>query len=281
MRPAKQIEKFIENVPLETRAERDREVLDDALRALAGKDELESFWRKTFASMFVRKVMFQLIEVAAIVALTLSVSNWLGKPAPEVRDEAATINFYIKEHQDVVARTASLNQSPSQPERMSVGLQDILYYEFLDDRPDFPHPGIIIRGPSSIRKVIESEDPAISNGHTLTLAQALKTVDFDLVSPSRLHPGYMLDNIRSIEGRDAVHLLYTDGISTVSLFEQPLEAQRGLIAQDFREYAVYGNEGPVGGTILAWKDSVLSYVLIGDAEMSQLMDMAQAIGASK
>ncbi|MHC4116213.1 MAG: hypothetical protein ACYSWO_01775 [Planctomycetota bacterium] len=281
MKPAKQIEELIGNVPLETLAQRDQEVLDDALRALAGKDESECFKGRTFASMFARRVMFRLIEVTAIVALTLAVSNWLVKPAPEIHDEAATINFYTKEHQDVVARTASLNQPPSQPERMHVGLHDILYYEFLDDRPDFAHPGIIVRGPLSQRKVTPSEVPAISNGHTLTLSKAVETMGFDLVSPLRLHPGYILDEIRSIEGRDAVHLLYTDGINTVSLFEQPLEAEHGLGAQDFREYAVYGNEGPVGGTILAWKDEALSYVLIGDTQISQLMDMAQSISVAK
>ncbi len=239
----------------------------------------ESFWPRSFTNPFVRKVAFRFAEVAAIVALTLSISHWYPKPAPEIQDDSATINFYLKEHQDVVARTASLNLSPPQPARMRVSRHDILYYEFFDERPEFTRPGIIVRVPSSQRKVIPPEAPAISNGHTLTLSQARKTVNFDLVSPPRLHPGYMLDKIRSIEGRDALHLLYTDGINTVSLFEQPLDGERGLGPQDFREYAVYRNEGQIGGAILAWRDNALSYVLIGNAEMSQLMDMAQSISA--
>ena len=239
----------------------------------------ESFWPRTFTNPLVRKVAFQLAEVAAIVALTLSISHWYPKPAPEIQDDSATINFYLREHQDVVARTASLNLSPPQPARMRVSRHDILYYEFLDERPEFTRPGIILRGPSSECQVIPPEAPAISNGHTLTLSQARKTVNFDLVSPPRLHPGYMLDKIRSIEGRDALHLLYTDGINTVSLFEQPLDGERGLAAQDFREYAVYRNKGQRPGTILAWRDNALSYVLIGNAEMSQLMDIAQSISA--
>jgi len=241
----------------------------------------ESFWPRTFTNPFVRKVAFRLAEVAAVVALTLSISHWYPKPAPEIQDDSATINFYLRQHQGVVARTASLNLSPPQPARMRVSRHDILYYEFFDDRPEFMRPGIIVRGPSSQRKVIPPETPAISNGHTLTLSEARKTVNFDMVSPPRLHPGYMLDNIRSIEGRDSLHLLYTDGINTVSLFEQPLDGERRLAAQDFREYAVYRNKGQARGAILAWRDSVLSYVLIGNAEMSQLMDMAQSISAAK
>ncbi|MGB2866683.1 MAG: hypothetical protein WBC05_25355, partial [Sedimentisphaerales bacterium] len=96
-----------------------------------------------------------------------------------------------------------------------------------------------------------------------------------------LHPGYSLDQIRRIEGRDAMQLLYTDGINSVSLFEQHLDGQRGLEPKDFREYAVYRNKEQAAGTILAWRDGVRSYVLIGNTEMSQLMDMAQSISAGK
>jgi len=240
----------------------------------------ESFWARSFTNPFVRKVAFRFAEVAAIVALTLSVNHWFLKPAPLVRDDSAAINFYLREHQGVVARTASLNLSPPQPARMRVNRHDIIYYEFFDDPYEFARPGIIVRGPSPPRKVIPLETPAISNGHTLTLSEARKAAIFDLVSPPRLHPGYMLDKIRRIEGRDTLHLLYTDGINTVSLFEQPLDGERGLGPQDFREYAVYRNEGQAGGAILAWRDNALSYVLIGNAEMSQLMDMAQSIGAA-
>ena len=123
--------------------------------------------------------------------------------------------------------------------------------------------------------------PEISNGHMLTLSEARKAATFDLVSPPRLHPGYMLDQIRRIDGRDALHLLYTNGINTISLFEQPLDGVRGLEARDFREYALYRSKGQAGRTILAWSDDSLSYVLIGNLDMSQLMDMAQAISAAE
>ncbi len=294
----RQFEDFVSNIKFdETPDPSHRDKLEeDLLHVLAKQEGLEpsalmyeksktrmktyeSFWGRTFTNPFVRKVAFQLAEVAAIVALTLSVSHWFLKPAPVVRDDSVVINFYLREHQGVVARTASLNLSPPEPARMRVSRRDIMYYEFFDDRPEFMRPGIIVRGPSSQQKVIPPEAPAISNGHTLTLSEARKNVNFDLVLPPWLYPGYMLDNIRRIEDRDALHLLYTDGINTVSLFEQPLDGERGLGPQDFREYAVYRNKGQAGGAILAWRDDALSYVLIGNAEMSQLMDMAQSISA--
>lgn len=201
--------------------------------------------------------------------------------APAQTDDTATINFYLKEHQDVVARYASVSPAAPQPAQMHVNRDDILYYEFLDDGPDFMSPGIIVRGPSSQRQIGSSEAPIISNGHTLTLSEARNTVDFKLHAPARLFPGYSLDQIRRIENRDALQLLYTDGINSISLFEQPLDGQRGLSHQDFREYALYQNKGQAGGTILVWRDNALSYVLIGNIEMSQLMNMGRSISAEK
>jgi len=196
-------------------------------------------------------------------------------------DDSATINFYLKEHRDVVARHVSLRPATPQPAQMRVSRHDILYYELFDDGPEYMHPGIIVRGPSSRRQISSPEAPVISNGHTMTLSEARKTADFELQAPPRLHPGYSLDQIRRIEGRDAMQLLYTDGINSVSLFEQSLDGQRGLSRQDFREYAVYRDKEQAGGTILAWRDNVRSYVLIGNTEMSQLMNMAQSISAGK
>jgi hypothetical protein len=195
-------------------------------------------------------------------------------------DNSATINLYLKEHREVIAQHASASTATPQPLGIHVDQQDILYYEMFDDQPEYINPGIIVRGPSSQPQTGSSEAPAISNGHTLTLSEARKATDFDIVAPSWLRPCYRLDQIRRIEDRDAFQLLYTNGINSLSLFEQPLDGQRKLEPRDFREYAVYRNEGQTGGTILTWRDDSLSYVLIGNAELSQLMDIAQSISAS-
>lgn len=240
-------------------------------------------------------------RVGYLAAALLVISSWLGcfvlsgkvndlrNELEQARrdialvpaDDSATINFYLEEHRDLVARHASMGPAAPQPAQMRVSPHDVLYYEFLDDEPRYLRPGIIVRGPSSEREIDSSKTPVISNGHTLTLLEARQTVGFDLVSPVLLDPGYVLDQIRRIEGRDALQLLYTDGINSISLFEQPLDGQRGLVPKDFREYAVYQNKGQTGGTILAWRDDELSYVLIGNTEMSQLMYMAQSISAAK
>jgi len=196
-------------------------------------------------------------------------------------DDSAIINFYAREHQDLVARHASLSQAQPEPMQIRVSQDDILYYELLDGQPETMSPGIIVRGPSSQGPINPPKAPVISNGHTLSLSEAKETANFDLVAPPWLHPYYKLDQIRTIEDRDALQLLYTNGIDSISLFEQPLDGRRGLKPKDFREYAVYQNKGQGGGTILAWRDETLSYVLIGNIEMSQLMDIAQSISAGR
>ncbi|MFC1793920.1 hypothetical protein ACFL3Q_10085, partial [Planctomycetota bacterium] len=196
-------------------------------------------------------------------------------------DDSAIINFYVREHQDVVARYASLSPAQPEPMQIQVSQDDILYYELLDGQPETMSPGIIVRGPSYQGQISPPEAPIITNGHRLSLSEAKETAKFSLVAPLRLHPGFELDQIRRIDGRDALQLLYTNGIKSVSLFEQPLDGRRGLEAKDFREYAVYRNAKQTARTILAWKDHELSYVLIGDADMSQLMDMAQSISAAR
>ncbi|MHC4632575.1 MAG: hypothetical protein ACYS9C_15095, partial [Planctomycetota bacterium] len=87
-------------------------------------------------------------------------------------DDSATINLYLKEHRDVVARHVSLSSVQPQPVQMRISWHDILVYELFDDGPEYMHPGIIVRGPSFLRQISSPEAPVISNGHTLSFSEA-------------------------------------------------------------------------------------------------------------
>jgi hypothetical protein len=239
----------------------------------------DSYHKKIILTPFVKKVTFEFAKIAAVVIITLLIGYWILYPLPDPVDDSTVINLYLKEHQSVVSQTVSANLTPSPDTRIEINRDDILYYEFFDKRPGYTRPGIIMRRPGSQQKVTTPDAPAIKNGQNLTLPEARKSVTFDLVSPQRFHPGYILDKIRKIEGRNSLQLIYTNGIKTISLFEQSLAGEQRLGARDFREYAVYQNQGQSGGTILAWSDKVISYVLIGNEEMSRLMDMAHSISA--
>ena len=302
MKSAKDIEQSIRKLAVESSAPIHCRILDKLLRTMDKSKRQAATEQPSILKMIVKskvsRVAAALLVVSSLVACfvlsgrvtdlkaelelarrDVAIAQRDAAIAPT--DDTTTINLYLKEHRDVVAQHASFRPATPQPGQMRVNQHDILYYEFLDDGPEYMRPGIIVRGPSSEREIDSSRAPVISNGHTLTLSEARQAAGFDLVSPSWLHPGYTLDQITRIEGCDALQLLYTNGVNSVSLFEQSLNGQRGLSRQDFREYAVYRNTEHAVGTILAWRDDELSYVLVGSTEMSQLMDMAQSISTGK
>ena len=247
-----------------------------------------SFWGKVFTYPFVKKAAFRFAEVVAIVGLTLAISHWLGKPASVTGDDIDTIHLYLTEHQGAVLKTVSDELPPQTKTRISVSPEDFLYYEHIDGFPRYTRPGVIFRGPSKYQREIPmAVAPSISKGEILDLPQARKTVDFEPVAPVRIHPGYILESIRKITDYNSLHLIYTNGINTLSLFEQSLDGKKGLAAQDFREYAVYRNieadevqmTTSDKATILAWRNGSVFFVLIGKEEMSRLMEIAQAVSA--
>lgn len=260
-------------------------------RLQAGLESRESWWRKVWTSAFAGKAALRFAEVAAVVFITLAVSRHFQKPAPvQPDDDLATINFYMMEHREAVQQAASVEAVDRQPARVTLSRDDIMYYEFIDDYRRISRPGVILRGSASLRDSGPSAPGSgLSSAKALTLPQARKEVSFDPVAPSRIHPGYILDTITKVAARESLHLLYTNGIDTFSVFEQPLGGNQGLAAKDFREYAVYksstpaeGSENQAGMTILAWKNTHVSFVLIGRADMSRLMEIAQVFAdASK
>ncbi len=248
-----------------------------------------SAWSTVFTYTFAKKVVFRFAEVAAVVVLTLFIRHLLQKPALKVPDDLATINFYLQEHQEVIAQTVSEETSTQPTAQMSVGRDDILYYEFIEKFPKFTKQGLIILGPLKQREKIHSPKAlAISKEHILPTPLAWNVVDFDPVAPPRLQHGFILDSIRKIAHYNSLHLLYTKGRDTISLFEQPLQGKGVLAVQDFREYATYsivesdtGSKEQGRVTILAWSNGTVSFVLIAKKDMSQLMDIMQSISRTK
>jgi hypothetical protein len=170
--------------------------------------------------------------------------------------------------------------------KMGVDQDEIIYFEFFENHPKFTKSGIILKGIKNRHKIRLPKAPAITKGQVLSFPQVREAVDFDPVMPPRLPHEYILDSIRKIEDFNSLHLLYTKGIKSISLFEQPSKYKEGLSSLDFREYAVYSNPVPDvdlddegEATILAWSNGLLSFVLIGKADMSQLMDIVHSISS--
>ena len=287
------IEKLIRRIPVKTYTDKDETVRKKIFEAFEKSKQPKSLFVQPSLCRAIVGSRVGSLAAAIIIISSLAFCFVLSQKNIELRDEltlarrdiaasdvdnSVNINFYLKEHQDTIARYASNDLTVSQSLQMKINQENIMYYELFGNQSN---SGMIINEPSSKQEIDSSGSSTISNGHALTFSEAQEMTDFDIVSPTWFHPCYMLSQLRIIEGRDALQLLYTNGINSISLFEQSLNGQKGLSHNDFREYAVYNNQGESGGTILAWRDDTLSYVLIGNIELSQLMDMAQSINARK
>lgn len=244
----------------------------------------ESFWKRIRTYFFTTKTIFRFVEVAVVVIVVVLCSQLLQKPAPENLDDLAVINLYLEQHQGGADQIESRQESPQLTGQKVLSRRDILYYEFIDDYSKFRGPGLILRGPQSSPELDISKVPSVSKGRTLSLAQARRTVDFELIAPPQLHTRFELESIIKIEGFKCLQLLYSDSLGTLSLFQQSTDSEESLVVNDFREYAVF-RSAKLGdstreqskGTILAWNSGNVFFVLIGQADMSELMAIAQSV----
>ena len=91
----------------------------------------ESLWERIFTYAFLKKIALRFAGAVVIVVLTLIVSSLMREPAQRVSEDIATINFYLTEHQEVVAQTVSEETTPRPPTRLYIDRENILYYEFI------------------------------------------------------------------------------------------------------------------------------------------------------
>jgi len=114
------------------------------------------------------------------------------------------------------------------------------------------------------------------------LKHVIATAGFRAMGPKYLPEGFtpIEGDVIEIKGVRTLHLLYSDGIRTVSLFQNQHAA-----AVDFSHFRVndtkiadhdgeYVEEGAT--TLVAWSDTDLHYTLVGELSLREL----EKIGAS-
>lgn len=114
--------------------------------------------------------------------------------------------------------------------------------------------------------------------------RVMQRAGFAAHGPTFLPEGFtpVTGNVIDIEGVRTLHLLYSDGIRTVSLFE---DANAGAAVRMTRLHpqdtqlgtrqAQYAAIGPT--TLLAWTDGALHYRLVGDLRLDELKKIAASI----
>jgi outer membrane lipoprotein-sorting protein len=116
-----------------------------------------------------------------------------------------------------------------------------------------------------------------------TLPNAVPDAGFKPVTPKYLPEGFALSaaDVSEIKGVRNLHLIYSDGIRTMSLFENATDRAidfAGLSPQttNFDKHdAQYVRDGPT--TLLAWREEGLAFALVGDLDLKELVQIATSV----
>lgn len=152
-----------------------------------------------------------------------------------------------------------------------VRFEEVRYTANIPDA-DFsvPHDATVIAGPSYD---VPSKD----------VAGLVRTVGFAARVPAFLPDGFSAvdGHVITVKRVAALHLLFSDGIQTISLFEsagdavvdmQPLHPRPVSVAG---RDALYAEEGPTA--LLAWDDGAVHYALLGDLRLEELERIASSL----
>ncbi len=115
------------------------------------------------------------------------------------------------------------------------------------------------------------------------LAQLVKSAGFAAQGPKYLPEGFVpsAGDVADIKGVRSLHLLYSDGIRTVSLFQNAKDAAVDMSKYRAAETRVENNdaryvqEGPT--TLLAWSEAGLHLALVGDLNLEELRRIAASV----
>lgn len=152
-----------------------------------------------------------------------------------------------------------------------VRFQEVRYTSTISEA-DFtvPHDATVIAGPSYD---VPSKD----------VAGLVRNAGFSARIPAFLPDGFSAidGHVINVKRVVALHLLFSDGIRTISLFEsagnavvdmQPLHPRSVSVAG---RDALYAEEGPTA--LLAWDDGAVHYALLGDLRLEELKRIAASL----
>ncbi len=114
------------------------------------------------------------------------------------------------------------------------------------------------------------------------LPSAVPDAGFEPIRPKYLPDGFTLvgADVTAVNGVRNLHLIYSDGIRTLSLFENDTNRTTDFGAMPTHTTSFEGHEarythdGPT--TLLAWREHHLAFALVGDQDLKELV----AIGTS-
>jgi outer membrane lipoprotein-sorting protein len=122
-----------------------------------------------------------------------------------------------------------------------------------------------------------------SYGQPTDFAQAAAAAGFKPITPKYLPEGFSLfgADVSTIRGIRSLHLIYSDGIRPVSLFENPMDRaiDFGNLTTHTTSFdghdARYVRDGPT--LLLAWREEGLAFALVGDLDLRDMVRIAISV----
>ncbi len=118
---------------------------------------------------------------------------------------------------------------------------------------------------------------------SLDTDRVAREAGFKPASPADLPEGFALvgASVETVNGTKTVHLNYSDGLRTLSLFENAAGAEADFGADKPRTIKLGEDEGKViehgASTLIAWKEKQLTLTLIGDLSRAELGRIATSV----
>lgn len=115
------------------------------------------------------------------------------------------------------------------------------------------------------------------------IERAVKSAGFTPIGPKYLPDGFSIisANVSEIKSIKSLHLLYSDGMRNLSLFENDKNAPAdfGAVAPSKISFegheASYVKDGPT--TLLSWREHGLAFALVGDLDIKELVEIAKSV----
>ncbi|MFN2460317.1 MAG: sigma-E factor regulatory protein RseB domain-containing protein [Candidatus Velthaea sp.] len=115
------------------------------------------------------------------------------------------------------------------------------------------------------------------------IGSVVKNAGFTPIGPRFLPEGFAIigADVSEVKGVKSLHLLYSDGLRNLSLFENGSNAAADFgtlkpMTTSFEGHdAQYVKDGPT--TLLAWREHRLAFALVGDLEIKELTDIAISV----
>jgi outer membrane lipoprotein-sorting protein len=116
-----------------------------------------------------------------------------------------------------------------------------------------------------------------------SLPSAVPDAGFKPITPKFLPEGFSLvgADVSTVNGVKNLHLIYSDGIRTLSIFENATGRATDFSKMQPRATSIEGHEasyvrdGPT--TLLAWREHNLTFAVVGDLDLKELIQIAASV----